>query len=154
MKTLPEDFIKYTQELMGEELFLQLKQGITEGEAPTSIRLNPFKCKEGEDAPGEPIPWCPSTGRYLSSRPNFTFDPWLHAGKYYVQEASSMFVDLVIRQLVHEPVMMLVSVLLQAESQLLFVLHCRKEVCSSATNRCALARRFLPRTSRSSVIPT
>ena len=85
--------------------------------APTSIRLNPFKCKEGEDVNsqkegeqkvmGEPIPWCPSTGRYLSTRPNFTFDPWLHAGKYYVQEASSMFVDLVIRQLVHEPVMML-----------------------------------------------
>ena len=107
MKTLPEDFIQYTQELMGDELFQQLKQGITEGEAPTSIRLNPFKCKEGEDAAGEPIPWCPSTGRYLSTRPNFTFDPWLHAGKYYVQEASSMFVDLVIRQLVHAPVMML-----------------------------------------------
>lgn len=120
MKTLPEDFIKYTQELMGDELFQQLKQGITEGEAPTSIRLNPFKCKEGEDVrmenspengerlvESEPIPWCPSTGRYLSTRPNFTFDPWLHAGKYYVQEASSMFVDLVIRQLVHEPVMML-----------------------------------------------
>ncbi len=102
MKTLPEDFIQYTQELMGDELFQQLKQGITEGEAPTSIRLNPFKCKEGEDAAGEPIPWCPSTGRYLSTRPNFTFDPWLHAGKYYVQEASSMFVDLVIRQLVHD----------------------------------------------------
>ena len=107
MKTLPEDFIQYTQKLMGDELFQQLKQGITEGEAPTSIRINPFKCKEGEDAAGEPIPWCPSTGRYLSTRPNFTFDPWLHAGKYYVQEASSMFVDLVIRQLVHEPVMML-----------------------------------------------
>ncbi len=120
MKTLPEDFIKYTQELMGDELFQQLKRGITEQEAPTSIRLNPFKCKEGEDVrmenspedgerqiEGEPIPWCPSTGRYLSSRPNFTFDPWLHAGKYYVQEASSMFVDLVIRQLVHTPVMML-----------------------------------------------
>ena len=120
MKTLPEDFIKYTQELMGDELFQQLKRGITEQEAPTCIRLNPFKCKEGEDVrmenspedgerqvEGEPIPWCPSTGRYLSSRPNFTFDPWLHAGKYYVQEASSMFVDLVIRQLVHAPVMML-----------------------------------------------
>ena len=120
MKTLPEDFIKYTQELMGDELFQQLKRGITEQEAPTSIRLNPFKCKEGEDVrmenspedgerqvEGEPIPWCPSTGRYLSSRPNFTFDPWFHAGKYYVQEASSMFVDLVIRQLVHPPVMML-----------------------------------------------
>lgn len=46
MKTLPEDFIQYTQELMGDELFQQLKQGIIEGEAPTSIRLNPFKCKE------------------------------------------------------------------------------------------------------------
>ena len=29
MKTLPEDFIKYTQELMSDELFQQLKQGIT-----------------------------------------------------------------------------------------------------------------------------
>ena len=92
---------------MGEKLYQQLEQGILEGEVPTSIRLNPFKCQEGEDVEGEPIPWCPSTGRYLSTRPNFTFDPLLHAGKYYVQEASSMFVDLVIRQLVHEPVMML-----------------------------------------------
>ena len=107
MKTLPADFIKYTQTMMGEKLYHQLEQGILEGESPASIRLNPFKCKEGEDVEGEPIPWCPSTGRYLSTRPNFTFDPWLHAGKYYVQEASSMFVDLAIRQLVHEPVMML-----------------------------------------------
>lgn len=107
MKTLPEDFIKYTQALMGDALYHQLEQGILEGEVPTSIRLNPFKCQEGEDAEGEPIPWCPSTGRYLNTRPNFTFDPLLHAGKYYVQEASSMFVDLVIRQLVNKPVMML-----------------------------------------------
>jgi len=119
-KILPEDFRKYTQELMGDELFELLERGITEGEVPTSIRLNPFKCKEGEDIcmagvsgkreeemTGEAIPWCPSTGRYLSARPNFTFDPWLHAGKYYVQEASSMFVDLAIRQLVHNPVVML-----------------------------------------------
>ena len=71
-KILPEDFRKYTLGLMGEELYQQLEQGITEGEAPTSIRLNPFKCKEGEDVNshkegeqkvmGEPIPWCPSTG--------------------------------------------------------------------------------------------
>ena len=107
MKTLPADFIKYTQALMGDKLYHQLEQGILEVEPPVSIRLNPFKCKEGEDAEGEPIPWCPATGRYLSARPNFTFDPLLHAGKYYVQEASSMFVDLVIRQLVHHPVMML-----------------------------------------------
>ena len=107
-KTLPEDFIAYTRQLMGTELYQQLEQGILEGEPPTSIRLNPFKCREEEDAvEGEPVPWCPATGRYLANRPNFTFDPLLHAGKYYVQEASSMFVDLVIRQLVHEPVVML-----------------------------------------------
>lgn len=40
MKTLPEDFIKYTQELMGEELFLQLKQGITEEKLlPASVSI-------------------------------------------------------------------------------------------------------------------
>ncbi len=92
---------------MGDELYHQLEQGIVEGESPTSIRLNPFKCQQDEKVEGEPIPWCPSTGRYLSNRPNFTFDPLLHAGMYYVQEASSMFVDMVIRQLVHRPVMML-----------------------------------------------
>ena len=104
MKTLPEDFRTYTQALMGEKLYQRLEHAILEKEAPTSIRINPFKCK---DADGEPIPWCPETGRYLSTRPGFTFDPLLHAGLYYVQEASSMFVDMAIRQYVKEPVMML-----------------------------------------------
>lgn len=104
MKTLPEDFRTYTQALMGEKLYQRLEHAILEEEAPTSIRINPFKCK---DADGEPIPWCPETGRYLSTRPGFTFDPLLHAGLYYVQEASSMFVDMAIRQYVKEPVMML-----------------------------------------------
>jgi 16S rRNA C967 or C1407 C5-methylase (RsmB/RsmF family)/NOL1/NOP2/fmu family ribosome biogenesis protein len=46
----------------------------------------------------QPIPWC-STGRYLSERPSFTFDPSFHAGAYYVQEASSMFIDHILKQL-------------------------------------------------------
>ncbi len=121
---LPEDFKTYTKELMGDKLYQQLEHGILEEESPTSIRINPFKSKNrfyseketktsdrSESADKQealaPIPWCPQTGRYLESRPSFTFDPLLHAGMYYVQEASSMFVDLVIRQLVHEPVMML-----------------------------------------------
>ena len=79
MKTLPEDFRTYTQALMGEKLYQRLEHAILEEEAPTSIRINPFKCK---DADGEPIPWCPETGRYLSTRPGFTFDPLLHAGLY------------------------------------------------------------------------
>jgi NOL1/NOP2/fmu family ribosome biogenesis protein len=36
--------------------------------------------------------WC-STGYYLSERPLFTLDPLFHQGAYYVQEASSMFLE-------------------------------------------------------------
>jgi len=57
--------------------------------APTSIRLNPLKPVGIEAAR---IPWC-ANGRYLTSRPAFTLDPMLHAGAYYVQEASSMILE-------------------------------------------------------------
>ena len=107
---LPEEFITYTKEWMGETLFEDFMKGMDE-ETPTSIRLNPFKCPPGtnisEEKEAHIVPWCPTTGRYLSERRNFTFDPLLHAGLYYVQEASSMFIDLAIRQYVHEPVRML-----------------------------------------------
>jgi len=56
-----------------------------------SIRLNPAKWS-GVPREGEKIPWC-KTGYYLKSRPSFTLDPLLHAGCYYVQEASSMFLE-------------------------------------------------------------
>ena len=39
------------------------------------------------------IPWC-SSGIYLTTRPVFTLDPALHAGAYYVQEPSSMILEL------------------------------------------------------------
>lgn len=113
---LPEEFTTYTQQLMGEELFNTYLHGLKE-EAPTSIRLNPFKCSlsktkitsnaQKKDVNINEVPWCPSTGRYLSCRRNFTFDPLLHAGAYYVQEASSMFIDQVIRQYIQEPVRIL-----------------------------------------------
>ncbi|RFZ81331.1 RNA methyltransferase [Mucilaginibacter terrenus] len=56
----------------------------------TSIRLNPFKPSETKT--GQQVPWC-TDGFYLDSRPSFTYDPLFHAGCYYVQEASSMFID-------------------------------------------------------------
>ena len=37
-------------------------------------------------------------GYYLAERPSFVFDPLFHAGTYYVQEASSMFLEQAIRQ--------------------------------------------------------
>lgn len=79
-------------------------------ESPTvAIRLNPAKLPAGEvkveDAEGQ-VPWC-EDACYLASRPDFTFDPMLHAGVYYVQEASSMFLHRVLRQYVSRPVMVL-----------------------------------------------
>ena len=62
--------------------------------SPTSIRLNPFKKLVQKS---EHIPWCEG-GYYLEKRPAFTFDPLLHAGAYYVQEASSMFLEQALKQ--------------------------------------------------------
>lgn len=102
---LPEDFVKQTRALMGDEAFELLADAL-EQDAPVSIRLNPFKGGFEPVSHDGRVPWCPS-GYYLSSRPAFTFDPLLHAGVYYVQEASSMFLDLVLRQHVSEAVSML-----------------------------------------------
>lgn len=57
---------------------------------PASIRLNPHKHSSSDLL--EKIPWS-EYGRYLNERPVFTLDPLLHAGAYYVQEASSMFLE-------------------------------------------------------------
>jgi len=62
--------------------------------SPTSIRVNPKKCAAKEL---ERIPWT-HFGYYLPERPSFTFDPLFHAGSYYVQEASSMFLEQVLKQ--------------------------------------------------------
>jgi NOL1/NOP2/fmu family ribosome biogenesis protein len=43
------------------------------------------------------VPWS-QLGYYLDKRPSFTFDPLFHAGCYYVQEASSMFLEQAILQ--------------------------------------------------------
>ncbi len=99
---LPVDFEKYTRQLMGEQLYTELLKGLSE-DVPVSIRVNPFKCPEHFSIPlkDECVPWC-QYGYYLKHRPNFTFDPLFHAGLYYVQEASSMFHEHVIQQLIHE----------------------------------------------------
>lgn len=69
-----------------------------------SVRLNPDKLFDVECSRlhvAENIPWCPY-GKYLSERPSFTLDPLLHAGAYYVQDASSMFLWKALEQTVGE----------------------------------------------------
>ena len=103
---LPEDFIRETRQLMGEERFNRYL-GAFEEEAPVSIRLNLHKgtgtlCTQESSAQGScplvQVSWCPE-GFYLEGRPQFTFDPLFHAGCYYVQEAASMFVCHILRSL-------------------------------------------------------
>lgn len=60
-----------------------------EKDSLTSIRLNPAK-ESGQFKEETPIPWC-EEGRLLKDRPLFIADPLWHAGAYYVQESSSMF---------------------------------------------------------------
>lgn len=98
---LPASFTVYTRSLLGDEEYDKLAVAIQQ-EPPVSIRLNKLRV----DSPLLPVPWA-SDGFYLDERLTFTFDPLFHAGGYYVQEASSMFVEQVLRQYVTEPVVML-----------------------------------------------
>ncbi len=107
MIKLPKAFEEYTRNLMGEELYSTLIKGLSEEDYPTSIRINPFKlCAINTEMVQAPVPWC-KEAYYLNTRPTFTFDPLFHAGSYYVQEASSMFIDHIIRQYIHHPVLAL-----------------------------------------------
>ena len=98
MIQLPEKFVSETRRVMGDERFNRFL-GAFDEEAPVSIRVNTRILGDGCQVMGDgenQVPWC-SEGFYLEDRPQFTFDPLLHAGCYYVQEASSMFVTHVLR---------------------------------------------------------
>jgi 16S rRNA C967 or C1407 C5-methylase (RsmB/RsmF family)/NOL1/NOP2/fmu family ribosome biogenesis protein len=72
----------------------------TSGETVTAIRVNPNKNPDQilfEHT--SPVPWC-THGHYLEARPSFTLDPNFHAGAYYVQDASSMFLWQALTQVV------------------------------------------------------
>ena len=122
---LPASFIDYTRSLLGDKEYDKLAVAIQQ-EPPVSIRLNDGKLKiengkcrivpqagcitdfqlSAFNFEFNQVPWS-SEGFYLDERLTFTFDPLFHAGCYYVQEASSMFVEQVLRQYVTGPVKML-----------------------------------------------
>ena len=63
--------------------------------AKPSVRLNPFKPVEGLEIAGfktSGVPWC-KDAFFLDERKPFTLDPAFHAGAYYVQDSSSMFLS-------------------------------------------------------------
>ena len=94
----PKFFLQHLQNAPGFELdaFIEAHQNTGQ----TSIRKNTKK-----HAPifenNEHVPWC-NNGFYLEERPLFTLDPLFHAGAYYVQEASSMFLDFLVKKIFPE----------------------------------------------------
>jgi NOL1/NOP2/sun family putative RNA methylase len=94
---LPELLLKSLESVKGfdKEAFDKVHQS---GEQVTSIRINPAKQTEIKSQTSK-VPWT-DAGFYLEQRPSFTFDPLFHAGTYYVQEASSMFLEQALKQTV------------------------------------------------------
>ncbi len=100
MNSLPTELIQSLRnvESFNEEAFKAVHQS---GTQIVSIRLNPPKAgqRTTSNEQLEKVPWS-SNGYYLPQRPSFTLDPLFHAGAYYVQEASSMFLEEVLKQTV------------------------------------------------------
>lgn len=104
---LPVPFTTYICALLGNEQAEKLFASLEE-EQPVSIRINEAKLPHYVDSAAHSqlstlhsslncVPWSAS-GYYLDERLTFTFDPLFHAGCYYVQEASSMFVEQALKQ--------------------------------------------------------
>lgn len=89
------------QELFPDE-WQAVVDAIAHGEASVSIRVN--EARGGKVPAGAvKVPWCGSA-LYLDGRKQFTCDVDFQSGRYYVQDASSMFIDQVIRSLISSPV--------------------------------------------------
>ncbi len=103
---LPVEFMEYAGQALGEGAARLLFSQIEEGRELTSVRLNIHKCGDdgatilntiSPEAEGcnalSRVGWC-GNGYRLPERPLFTLDPLFHCGCYYVQEASSMYMEL------------------------------------------------------------
>ncbi len=96
MRQIPSSILQDLHGIKGfnEQAFLEAH----DQPAPVSVRVNGAK-DIGLFATEEKVPWCEG-GVYLPERPVFTLDPAYHAGAYYVQEASSMFLDHLLRHVI------------------------------------------------------
>jgi len=92
---IPEAFIERIKKqsyIHSDELLRALGEKST-----AAIRVNRNKW-DLNPLNSSPVPWC-RDGFFLESRPSFTLDPLFHAGCYYPQEASGMFLEEIFRQL-------------------------------------------------------
>ena len=94
---LPIDFIHQMGNILDKNELSEFISSVTSTASATGIRFNPLKAG-GLMESGTPVTWA-QRGFTLENRPNFTLDPSFHAGAYYVQDPSSMFVEWVVNKL-------------------------------------------------------
>lgn len=94
LPNLPIDFINQVKMLPFFNLDEYLKSFEDE---IVSVRINPKKLV-GHNINYEKVSWS-GYGYYLNERPEFILDPLWHSGVYYVQEAGSMFIEEVLKQI-------------------------------------------------------
>ena len=98
MTSFPEEFKTLLTESVGAADAATVLEAL-EAEPSVSLRLNPSKITDCPFPEATPVPWSPY-GYLLKERPVFTLDPLFHAGAYYVQDTSAMFVGHLFRQLI------------------------------------------------------
>ncbi len=96
---LPEGFIKRMQSHFEKDEFHSFIQSF-DTPSWSSVRVNPRK-HEDRICGYEQVPWCPQ-GFYLQKKPLYTLDPAFHAGAYYPQEASSMVLWHILKEIEDE----------------------------------------------------
>lgn len=104
-----QEFINILSAILPVEERLALLDALA-GTPQVSIRFNPFVPDAARLVreslgyrPDGMVPWA-KNAEYLDERPQFTLDPLLHMGCYYVQEAASMFLEQAVRRCVTGPV--------------------------------------------------
>ena len=95
---IPQILIDSLQNVKGFALDT-FTQAHEQGNSPISIRLNPFKLIERWNIETTNVPFS-EYGKYVNNLPNFNADPLFHAGTYTVQEANSMSLEYVLRNVV------------------------------------------------------
>lgn len=100
-RNLDETFIASIEELrrlQGGEALDRLIDSLRDDEPSVSVRVN--RAKETDLPVGKRMVSWAANGFYIDGpRPRFTFDPAMHQGRYYVQDASSMVMETIVREL-------------------------------------------------------
>lgn len=100
---LPSDFLALLKESIGNKNADILAERVINQNSIASVRFNPYKCNLdfasifGDNLSSQVL-WA-DNAYYLNERPRFTSDPFFQSGFYYVQEASSMYMNIVRRSI-------------------------------------------------------